>query len=309
MKRFFYMKEKAISENQTAKKGCRITVPLSIVLFCTAFLFLCGILLFIIISNRLKVTHYIIRADIVGSIRVVQLTDLHNAEFGEKNRKLVSLVAEQQPDIIIMTGDMLVREDPNTEIVTDLIRSMAAIAPVYFGYGNHESRWERIHSKSLVPILTDAGAYVLNNSFVDVEINGQMYRIGGYMGYYRQPYMMTGDEDLVKVEKQFFEDFEDTEYFKILLNHIPTQWVDWKYINKYPVDLVFSGHYHGGQMVLPFIGPVYAPYIGYDPPNVKGVFEGEMASCILSTGLGNERWWLPRINNPPEIVVADITSG
>jgi predicted MPP superfamily phosphohydrolase len=69
---------------------------------------------------------------------------------------------------------------------------------------------------------------------------------------------------------------------------------------------VFSGHYHGGQWNLQFIGGVYAPYIGFNPPFVKGVYKGEYATIILSSGLGNEHRYIPRINNPPEIVVVDI---
>ena len=76
--------------------------------------------------------------DVVSPIRIVHLTDLHNAQFGKGNAKLTDKVAAQNPDLIIMSGDMLNEDDPNYEIVTALISDISSIAPVYFGYGNHE---------------------------------------------------------------------------------------------------------------------------------------------------------------------------
>lgn len=257
-------------------------------------------------SSQLTVTYYDIDTNLTESIRIVQLTDLHNMEFGKSNRKLIDLVDKQKPDMIVMTGDMLTFSDEDTSIVTDLISSLALISPVYFGYGNHETYIERSRNKELSRLLAEAGAAVLDNTYSDIEIKGQQLRIGGYMGFYRQPQMMTMDADQKQVEYRFFDDFENTDRFKVLLNHIPTSWLDWNCIDMYPVDIVFSGHYHGGQWVLPFIGPVFAPYAGLNPPYAKGLFKGKKAICILSAGLGNEYWWLPRINNPPEIVVVNL---
>ena len=117
--------------------------------------------------------------------------------------------------------------------------------------------------------------------------------------------MRTADENEQKAEIAFAANFENTENIKLLLCHIPTAWVDWGYIDKYPVDVVFTGHYHGGQIRIPFVGGLYAPYVGWFPENTKGMFEGEKATCILSTGLGSENW-IPRIHNPAEIVVLNI---
>lgn len=254
----------------------------------------------------LKVTSYNISANISASIRVLQLSDLHNAEFGRENKRLVELTARQEPDLIVLTGDMLSKDDDNTNIVRCLIADLVKIAPVYFGYGNHEKEWERLWGESLVDQFREAGATVVDNGYEDIEINGVDLRIGGYMGYYRLPGMFQVTEEQFEAELAFADDFENTERYKILLDHIPTAWLDWSYIDKYPVDLVLSGHYHGGQWVLPVIGAVYAPYIGFDPPYARGLFTGTQAACVLSAGLGSEYTWLPRINNPPELVVVDI---
>lgn len=259
-----------------------------------------------LMSFRLIITNYILTAPIKEDIRIVQITDLHNSEFGEGNRDLIDKIRDQSPDLIFMTGDMLNKDDENTETVRSLISELSQIAPVYFGYGNHEINWERNYQQDLHDIFTEAGATVLNNEYLDVEIKGSVIRIGGYMGYYRQPHMMTGDTDQQNLEKRFFDDFENTENYKILLNHIPTSWLDWKYIDKESVNLVFSGHYHGGIVRIPVLEQgLIAPYVGWFPPYTKGMFQGKETVCILSTGLGSEML-VPRWNNPAEIVVLDL---
>lgn len=259
-------------------------------------------------SSSMIVDTYQISRAVTNSIRVVHLSDLHNKEFGDGNAELITLVANQKPDLIFMSGDMLNRDDPNSEIVSDLIQALSAIAPVYFGYGNHEYTWEQNYDEDLREIFTDAGATVVNNDYVDVEVNGQPLRIGGYMGYYRLPHMFSVSELQQEKELQFAEDFESTDSIKLLINHIPTQWVEWDFKDKFPVDIVFSGHYHGGTVRIPvFDRGLYAPYIGWFPPFIKGVCTGEKTACVLSAGLGSEHH-IPRINNPPEIVVVDICS-
>lgn len=267
---------------------------------------LCVIAYYYFAYRELTVSEYQIPADINAPIRIVHLSDLHNREFGENNSELISLVAEQKPDLIFMSGDMLNRDDPNTEIVSNLIESLVPIAPVYFGYGNHEYSWELNYEKDLRQIFTDAGAIVVNNDYVNLEVNGQALRIGGYMGYYRQPHMFPVDREQKYLELAFADDFENTDRLKLLINHIPTAWLDWGGFDQYPADVVFSGHYHGGTIRLPILERgLYAPYVGWFPPFTKGVYAGEKATCVLSAGLGNEHH-IPRINNPPEIVVADL---
>lgn len=257
-------------------------------------------------SSKLVTVTYKACTDINESIRIIHLSDLHNAEFGSDNSEIVRIVKEHNPDLIFMSGDMLNKDDRNTTVILNLIASLKDIAPVYYGYGNHEYQWERKWKKSLKPDLESAGAVVVNNDYVDIEFKGSSLRIGGYMGYYRQPHMFTSDKNRIKKEKAFAEDFENTDRIKLLINHIPTQWLDWKYINKYPIDVVFCGHYHGGCIRIPFIDQgVFAPYVGWFPPYTKGIFIGKKATCVLSAGLGTE-YFIPRLNNPPEIVVVEL---
>lgn len=261
---------------------------------------------FFITSKNLTINKYSLNESVISSIRILQLSDLHSAEFGDNNEELIDLVKKQSPDLIVMSGDMINRDEENLDIITDLISSLSDVAPIYYGYGNHEVDWIESFGFDLEDKLTQAGAVVLNNSYRDVSVNDSELRIGGYMGYYRQPGMLTQDEEQKKIELDFANDFENTDRLKILINHIPTQWVDWDYINEYPVDVVFSGHYHGGAIRIPIIDQgLYAPYVGWFPPYTKGMFTGSQATCVLSTGLGSEHN-IPRLNNTADIVIVDV---
>ena len=274
----------------------------------TILLLLSGVLLYGFVSSLfLHVETVSVKADVVSPIRIVHLTDLHNAQFGKNNAKLVDKVTAQEPDIIIMSGDMLNEDDPDSDIVISLVSDLSSVAPVYFGYGNHEKHWETIHEKNLRPLLKQAGASVVDNDYVDLEFKGTELRIGGYMAYYPVPHMSTDDKAQEALELAFAEDFENTNRLKILINHIPTGWVYWNYVNKYPVDIVFSGHFHGGMIRIPILNQgLYAPYVGWFPSFSKGVYTGQKATCILSAGLGIEHH-IPRFYNPPEIMVVDLT--
>lgn len=256
-------------------------------------------------ATRLKVTSYQVEAEVTQSLRIVHLTDLHSREYGQGNEKLVALVKAQQPDLIFITGDMLTVSDEGPEVVCRLIPKLLEIAPVYYGYGNHEKEWEEENGKLLEPELTKAGAIVLDCAYIDIELKGQQLRIGGYHGYWRQPHMTSDDWVKIHTELDFCAAFEETDRVKLLLCHIPTAWLDWNYIDKWPGGIVFSGHYHGGQVRLPFVGGLYVPYVGWLPEYTKGVFEGEKATCVLSVGAGSPAS-IPRIFNLPEIVVVDI---
>ncbi len=259
------------------------------------------------LAFKLTTVEYTIKAKVNQQICIVQLSDLHDAQFGEDNKDLISSVRNKHPDLIFMTGDMINKDTQDLSRLKNLITESCKIAPVYYGFGNHERIWQKVHSPDLSQIIKECGATVLENKYVDLTINGNSVRIGGYSGYYGTPHMVSNDAESQKSFWQFKKLFENTNRLKILLAHIPTPWIDWEYINKYDVDIVFSGHYHGGEIKVPFAGGLYAPYIGYWPQNTEGVFYGSKGVCVLSTGLGSEH--VLRFNNPPQIVVADLVSN
>ena len=236
---------------------------------------------------------------IKNNFKIVHLTDLHNYQFGVRNSQLIKKKENQEPDVIFMTGDML-NENEDTGILQNLIQQLKAIAPVYASLGNHEINYMRYSGKdTFITSMEQAGAVVMDKQYIDIEIKGEKVRIGGIYGYVLSP-------DKVKGEEQFFmEEFQDTDRFKILLSHMPKGLLLWKSMEYWDVDLVFSGHVHGGQVRLPFVGGLYDPEEGYFPTYTKGMFECGKGTMILSAGLGRSQG-IPRINNLPEVVVCEV---
>lgn len=171
--------------------------------------------------DKLIVTSYTVEADLKTPVRIVQLTDLHQAEFGENNIELIKLVKEQTPGIIVMTGDMQNKNGSNSDMVCLLVEELSSIADAYYGYGNHEILWLTNSGSDLENKLTDEGAIVLNNSFSDISINGNMIGIAGFEGYYGTPHMTEQDKEKKEYELEFMRQFENTDKYKILLDHIP----------------------------------------------------------------------------------------
>lgn len=255
----------------------------------------------------LTVTRYQYKNDkLTEPIVAVQLTDLHNSQFGRKNRRLIKKIRAQHPDVIFMTGDMLNDDNERTDILENLITELKDIAPVYFSFGNHEDRYiEKYDTKeSFISKIEKAGATVLEQKYVDVTIKGQEIRIGGLFGYVLAD--AKGYTWMDGSEQKFMEEFQNTDRFKILLSHMPEGLFLWKSMEVWNVDLVFSGHVHGGQIRIPGIGGIYEPEQGFFPTTItKGMAQCGYGTMILSAGLGNSKW-VPRINNIPEIVVCEM---
>ena len=289
--------------NNFMKKGKRRIAGVIILagIICYAFVSL------ICSKYGLKTTNYkISTSEITSSLRIVQLTDLHNSEFGADNHRLIERVQEQEPDLILMTGDMLNASEENTEIVEALIRALSGIAPVYYSYGNHEKEYEEKYQISLVPLLEAAGAVVLEREYEDVMIGHQVIRLGGIYGYcVPAKFLETNEAD--PQECAFLKEFMDTDEYTLLLCHMPYTWNVLNGLEEWGIDCVMCGHIHGGQVYIPFAGGVYAPDEGWFPGKEKGcrVSEDGQRYMILSAGLGSAEG-VPRFNNPPELVVLDL---
>ena len=243
---------------------------------------------------------------IVSDIRIVQLTDLHNSTFGDNNADLIALVQEQNPDLILITGDQLNSGEENTSIATNSISALCQIAPVYVSLGNHEVEYQQSYNTDIKALYEQAGATVLEREYVDTEVNGQQLRIGGIYGYCLPArYLETNEAD--PEECAFLSEFQDTDRYTVLLTHMPVCWLINDGINEWDIDCVFSGHVHGGEVILPFIGGMYAPDFGWFPGKLEGVYTSDdgTKNLVLSRELGTTEV-IPRFNNIPEIVVVDL---
>lgn len=257
----------------------------------------------LLLSNKwLSVSRYSYNnGKITKPFSIVQISDLHDYEFGSSNARLLRRIRQSDPDLIFMTGDMLEDSEENTDTVLQLVEQAAQIAPVYYSLGNHEVAYTEQFDKNqaFYRQLREAGAVVLDEEYVDTTIGGQEIRIGGIYGYVLDYEWQDGSE------QRFMEEFQDTDRFKILLSHIPEGLLLWKSMEYWDVDLVFSGHVHGGQVRLPFVGGLYDPEEGWFPTYTKGMYECGNGTMILSAGLGSSRG-IPRVNNLPEIVVCEV---
>lgn len=257
--------------------------------------------------SSLTVSHYEVTSSLfTGSFRVLQLSDLHNSEFGPENERLVEAVRKEKPDLIFLTGDLVNAKEDRTDLAVHLIAKLAEIAPVYASNGNHELEYQQNYGTDLTPLYEEAGAVMLEKTWQDVDVKGQALRIGGIYGYcLPAKYEKTGEAR--PEETRFLTDFQETDRYTLLLCHMPVCWLINESLTEWDVDCVFAGHVHGGEVILPGIGGLYGPDLGWFPGRLWGVYPTEdgTKTLILSRGLGTTEK-VPRFHNIPEIVVTDF---
>ena len=239
-------------------------------------------------------------------VRLVVISDLHGKAFGKDNARLLEKIEAQAPDVIFLVGDMLDKkaDEADVQSLLALTERLLKIAPVFFSMGNHEKVYLKT-DETLLDRIAQIGAVVVNDSYADVTLAGQPLRIGGTMGH--AFYFGRSEEEFSSSpEYQFLKAFEDTDVPKICLAHMPDTFIFNGAYNLWNVDLILSGHTHGGLIRLPFIGGLYAPMQGWFPEYDQGYFRlGEHMQMVITSGLAGHGM-IPRINNPPEIVVIDL---
>jgi uncharacterized protein len=263
------------------------------------------ILIFWAFYNGLVVKKYIIttnKLSIDESIRLVLITDLHSHIYGKNQIKLVSLIKSQKPDIIALAGDIADDFVP-IEGTKQFLEAIKGVAPTYYVSGNHEFWSNDINN--IKDIIRKYDVTILENSYKQIKVKNSIIIIGG-----------VDDPDVVKYDKPDFDwqgemnntfsKLKEKTNFKILLAHRP-ELIETYRENSF--DLVVSGHSHGGQIRLPFIlNGLFAPNQGWFPKYAGGEYKYDSLTHIVSRGLSyNPR--LPRIFNPPEVVVIDIISS
>ena len=216
--------------------------------------------------------------------RIAQVSDLHNT----KNENLLPLLEKAEPDVIVLTGDLVDSRNTDVAAALEFVREAVKIAPCYYVSGNHESRVPERHD--LWAGMEELGAHMLNDASAVLSRGGEYIRLIG-----------LGDPDFGGNTGAVLEELtvEDTG-FTVLLSHRPELF---DVYTEFSVDLVFSGHAHGGQFRLPILGGLVAPHQGFFPEYDAGLFEENGTAMLVSRGVGNSI--IPiRFNNRPEIVLA-----
>lgn len=250
-------------------------------------------------NNTLTTTSYTIESNkIDNSIKFVFISDLHNKEFGEDNSDLVSLISHQSPDFIALGGDFVTRYYENDDIMKTLISKLSEIAPVYCSLGNHElDLTDKIIFKE---DIENSGGTLLENEYTTFTVkSGEKLILAGMSMY---PYNHTIYREFWNELNEVCKNSDDT--YSLLLFHRPEYML--KVLPESEIDLVVSGHTHGGLVQMPLIGGLFSSNQGLFPAYDKGFFELGDSDMIISSGLANSNP-LPRFNNPPEVCVITIT--
>lgn len=253
-----------------------------------------ALLLFCSYQNRhLETTYYTYKAEQLGAdlegYRIVQISDLHNVKFGKNNQKLVDRIRECEPDMIVLTGDLVDSNHTNVDRAVQFVDEIVKICSVYYVTGNHEYWLDTSEYENLMDGLASAGVIILDDQVVEISRGDAKFRLVG-----------LDDKSLADGTLEAL--LSDEKELTVVLAHEP------QYFARYAgtgVDLVLSGHAHGGQFRLPFVGGIVAPDQGFLPEYTAGEYYMNGTEMIVSRGLGNSV--VPvRLFNYPEIVCVEL---
>ena len=268
--------------------------------------------------------------------QIVQLTDIHSIRSQEQMEKILKKVRKEQPEVIVVTGDLvdsdyytnsanvIAAETENkvtaefeiAEAIPDiatlqLMEELLAIAPVYMVYGNHEMvLLDDPENNPLKVAMEEAGVVLLNHEKVRLEKKGEFIWLTGVQDpivLYKDPlFADSGNNNRERLAAELdyvLEDVKEEDYV-VLLSHRPEYF---EMYTEYPVDLALTGHAHGGQIRIPFIGGLYAPSQGWFPKYTSGLYEDGDFKMITSRGIGDSKK-LMRVFNPPEIISVQLVT-
>lgn len=249
-------------------------------------------------DNGIMITKYTIKNNKIpqtfSNYRILQISDLQNKEFGKHHKKLIAAIKKQCPDCIVITGDLLDRNRTNINSAIELISKIITMAPIYYVSGNHEHQSGKY--EQFISLLEQQGVIILENNKYTITKEGETISIFGIKDKSVNPNYQKILSILSNIEKSDFQ---------ILLSHRPELL---NVYSQYDIDLVFTGHAHGGQIRIPFLfqSGIFAPHQGFFPKYTNGVHSQNNTTMVISRGLGNSTFPL-RIHNRPEIVVVTLS--
>ena len=279
------------------------TIKILVIIF---FILILACLASIWISyNWLTVTHFTVRSSKISEpFRIVLVSDLHEHQFGRDNEKLAEKIREQSPDLIVIDGDMINGDSENADTAVELVRALKEAAPVYYSFGNHEYSYMEAGHEDLTEELEAAGAVVLNYQSIDIDVKGNQIRLGGLYEYGFETGMQSEEENERAIP--YLEEYADTDRYLIMCAHRPESFYPWDMADQWGIDLVLSGHLHGGQVIIPGVGGLYNSLDGFFPKFDYGQYKLGDSDMVITRGLGSNPKMLPRFNNPPEIAVVEV---
>lgn len=256
-------------------------------------------------NTALELNRYTVSSDRVpdafDGYRIAHVSDLHNAEMGKDNEKLLKMLREAEPDIIAITGDLVDCRRTDMEVALQFTGAAMEIAPCYYVTGNHEARIAEYDE--LKERLTEQGVIVLEDARINLEQSGETIVLLGVNdpGF---PTDSFGDDSGTVMTRKLQALSQDEDGFTILLSHRPELFESYVDGN---IDLVLSGHAHGGQFRIPFVGGVLVPNQGWFPEYDAGLFTEETTTMLVSRGIGNSVFPF-RFNNRPEVILVELES-
>ena len=261
--------------------------------------------------NKVTKTNYNITTNqINNSVNIVIISDLHDNQLGENNKDLINKINALSPDIVLFVGDGVNSDSKDSKIVINLMKQLSKDNQVFYSLGNTDIDYIEAGTSDLLRELENIGVIVLDNEYKDIKINGNDIRIGGMYAY---AFGLNGNNDVDKDTMEegvydFLTDFQNTDNYKIMMAHRPDSFIFGNASEVWNIDLVVSGHTHGGQVVLPFLGGLYVGDQGWFPEYDKGLFDLNKIKILITSGLGSGDQKLPRFNNVPEVVNLKITN-
>lgn len=267
------------------------------------FIFLAALGIWIAWENsNIQTTYIEVKDDFIPAefdgFKIAHISDLHNKDW---KGELEKLVESENPDIIVITGDVVDSSDRYYSKSVEFAENAVKIAPVYFVNGNHEAYMNDYGT--LEKALIKAGVNIINDKSVFIEKNGAKINLAGIAdpsfkedsdAWYAMDYIIS--EKIKSLVKE--------DCYNIVLSHRP------EYFDVYAeteANLILCGHAHGGQVRIPFVGGVIAPGQGFFPEYTEGIHTKNNTSMIVSRGLGDSV--LPRVNNMPELVIITLKSS
>lgn len=256
-------------------------------------------------NTALQLNTYMISSeelpDAFDGYRIAHISDLHNAEMGDGNKKLLAMLREAEPDIIAITGDMIDSRNTNVAVALAFAEEAMLIAPCYYVTGNHEARVSEY--EELKTGLEAVGVVVLDDERMELVLPSESITLLGVDDPSFYTDYLFGDAATV-VSSKLAQLTTEEIGFTVLLSHRPELFDT--YVES-GMNLVFSGHAHGGQFRLPFLGGLIAPNQGLFPEYDSGLYTDGDTNMIVSRGIGNSIFPF-RFNNRPEVILVELDS-